>query len=142
MAGKVLWQGSLTSPQAKRSCQQTQLQLATAGVTWYWLCTQGERPKSRRGATGSQASTASPLLCKPEPWELSVERHLKDRAAEEIRKRKTKRGQKEEESKRGKQLVVMASLQQEMTRTTYKSDACVNCKWERHSKEPVVDLMS
>lgn len=144
MAVKVPWQGSLTSPQAKRSCQQTQLHLARAGVTWYWLCTQGERPKSRRGAASSQASTASPLLCKPGPWELRVEWHLKDRAAGEIRKRKrkTKRGQKEEESKRGKQLVVMASLQQEMTRTTYKSDHYVKCKWERHSKEPAVDLMS
>lgn len=142
MAERVLWQGNLTSPQAKRSCQQTQLQLATAGVTRYLLCTQGERPKSRRGAAGSQTATASPLLCKPVPRELRAERYLKNRAAGETRKRKTKRGQKREESKRGKQLVVMASLQQEMTRTTYISDLYVNCKWERHSKEPAVDLMS
>lgn len=134
MAERVLWQGNLTSPQAKRSCQQTQLQLATAGVTRYLLCTQGERPKSRRGAAGSQTATV--------PRELRAERYLKNRAAGETRKRKTKRGQKREESKRGKQLVVMASLQQEMTRTTYISDLYVNCKWERHSKEPAVDLMS
>lgn len=142
MAVKVLWQGSLTSPQAKRSCQQTQLQLAMAGVTRYLLSTQGERPKSRRRAAGSQTSTASPLLCKPVPWELRGERYLKDRAAGKIRKRKTKRGQKEEESTRGKLSVVMVSLQQEMTRTTYISDPCVNCKWVRHSKEPAVDLIS
>lgn len=74
--------------------------------------------------------------------ELRAERYLKDRAAGEIRKGETERGQKREESKRGKQLVVMASLQPEITRTTYISDPYVNCRWERHNKEPAVDLMS
>lgn len=118
---------------------------AAAGYGWSHLVLAlhaGWATQEAQGCRGQPGSTASPLLCKPVPKELGLEQYLKDRAAGEIGERKTKRGQKEQESERGNQLVVMASLQQEMTRTTYISDPYVNCKWERHSKEPAIDLMS
>lgn len=141
MAVKVLWQGSLTAPQAKHSCQQSQLQLATAGVT----PARSARRVRDPGAAGVPQAARPPQLplgsARRGPGPEARTRP-EGQSSRRNRERKTKRGRKEEESKRGKQLVVMASLQQEMTRTTYISDLCVNCKWERHSKEPAVDLMS
>lgn len=134
MAGRVLRRRNLTSPRAERSCQQTQLQPATAGAAWYSLCKQGEPPKSHRGVAASQTSAASHLCCTLVPKEVRVEGQLEKGAAGKIRKSKTyckkgdKRGQKREESTREKQLMVVASLQEEMTCTRYISDLYVSCK--------------
>lgn len=104
MAEGALWWQNLSSPQAKCSCQQPQLQPAVAGVP-------RDLPVSRvchpRAAGVSQAARPLQLPIFSVCWCLRrwrAEKQLENRAAE-VRKSKTYCKASQKESKRGKRVL-------------------------------------